>query len=83
MTLHDNNHSLTICCYWEFCNANNYIFIVNNNNNNNKWLLLDAEHISNPGVNFEVTSSDSFRDIKKNHFVTAEDIEDSTKRKRI
>ena len=34
-------------------------------------------------VYFEVDSSDSFRDIKKNHFVTAEaDIDDSIKRKR-
>ena len=36
-------------------------------------------------VNFEVTSSNSFRDISKNHFVTAvaeEDIDDSIKRKR-
>ena len=38
-------------------------------------------------VNFEVASSNSFRAIKKNHFVTAEaapaDIDDSIKRKRI
>ena len=38
-------------------------------------------------VNFEVASSNSFRNIKKNHFVTAEavaaaDIDDSIKRKR-
>ena len=41
-------------------------------------------------VNFEVASSNSFRDIQKNHFVTAAeaaeeeaDIDDSIKRKRI
>ena len=37
-------------------------------------------------VNFEVASSNSFLDLPKNHFVTAEaaaDIDDSTKRKRI
>ena len=38
-------------------------------------------------VNFEVTISDSFRHIKKNHFVTAKaaaaDIDDSIKRKHI
>ena len=38
-------------------------------------------------VNFEVASTNSFRDIKKNHFVTAEaaaaaDIDDSIQRKR-
>ena len=33
---------------------------------------------------FEVPGSNSFRDIQKNHFVTAEaDIDDSIKRKRI
>ena len=37
------------------------------------------------GLNFEVSGFSSFRDIKKNHFVTAAevDIYDSTKRKRI
>ena len=34
-------------------------------------------------INFEVASYSSFRDIKKNHFVTVADIEDSIKRKRI
>ena len=36
-------------------------------------------------VNFEVTNSSSFRDIKKKHFVTAAsvDFDDSIKRKRI
>ena len=35
-------------------------------------------------VNVEIDSSNSFRYIKKNHFVTAEaDIDDSIKRKRI
>ena len=37
-------------------------------------------------VNFEVANSSGFRDIKKNHFVTAAeaaDIDDSIKRKRI
>ena len=35
-------------------------------------------------VNFEAASSNSFRDMKKNHFVTAEtvDIDDSIKQKR-
>ena len=34
-------------------------------------------------VNFEVAGSNSFRDIPRNHFVTAEtDIDDSIKRKR-
>ena len=40
----------------------------------------------NPVVNFEVANSDSFRHIKKNHFVTtaaAADIDDTVKRKRI
>ena len=36
-------------------------------------------------LNFEVASSNSFRDIKKNHFVTAAaaDIDDSIKQKRL
>ena len=34
-------------------------------------------------VNSEVVSSNIFRDIKKNHVVTAADIDDSIKRKRI
>ena len=34
-------------------------------------------------VNFEAASSNSFRDIPKNQFVTAADIDDSIKRKRI
>ena len=37
-------------------------------------------------VNFELAGSNSFRDIKNNHFVTAEtaaDIDDSIKRKRL
>ena len=34
-------------------------------------------------VNFEVASSNSFRDINKNHFVAAADIGDSIKQKRL
>ena len=34
-------------------------------------------------INFEVPSFSSFRDIKKSHFVTVADIDDSIKRKRI
>ena len=49
--------------------------------------VISGQNVKNiegyPVVNFEIASFDSFRDIKKNHFVTvaAADIDDSIKQK--
>ena len=69
LNMTQNLHVCTICCRPEVV----YDVISGRNVKTFERYLV---------INFEVASSNSFRDIlKKNHFVTAADIDDSIKRK--